>query len=230
VNIKTVFSTISYLNGIKTLLGLGLAVFLIGLILIQVQNGNSSERKQESKTLQDPCWFIIPEGIEKTKEGARAYKEYSDRQRLGYPENTPIDKAVKTFNEEAFCGGPDKQRSPLSEDELISAVADEVIQGIQGPVDPAKKTRNPERTRTLKEIWLNKMLPKGSLIVSEKGYTTFDEDNPESGSYEVACWKIYLYLGLDKRPEKDFLNPEQVCLIRRQSFSVRHVPASKLRR
>jgi len=227
---KTYFSTINHFNRVIALLILGLSISLVSLIFAQTRQGNSPLNKGQSTTIKNPCWFRVPEGIEKTKEGARAYKEYSNRQRYGYPIDTPVDKAVKIFNDEAFCGGPDKNRSYLSVDELLSAVADEVLQGIQGPVEPSKRVSFPERTKALKEIWLKKVLPKGSLLVSVKGYSTFDEDNPESGSYEVDCWKIYLYLGLNKEPEDDFLDPEQICLIRRQSFSVRHVPASKLRR
>lgn len=227
---KTYFSTANYLNGIMALLVLGLGISLIGLIFGQSQKRKSPASKEQSVTLKNPCWFRVPEGIEKTKEGSRAYKEYSNRQRYGYPEDTSVDKAVKIFNDEAFCGGPDKKRSFLSKDELLSAVADEILQGVQGPVTPSKRINFPERTKTLKEVWLKKVLPKGSLIVGMKGYSTFDEDNPESGSYEVDCWNIYLYLNLDKNPDETFMEPEQICLIRKQCFSVKPVSTGRSRR
>lgn len=175
---KTYFSIANCLNRIIALLIFGLVISLLGLIYAQTQSGKSPASKGQSVTLKNPCWFRVPEGIEKTKEGARAYEEYSNRQRYGYPEDTPVDKAIKIFNDEAFCGGPDKNRSYLSMDELLSAVADEVLQGIQGPVEPSKRISFPERTKVLKEIWLKKVLPKGSLIVGVKGYSTFDKGNP----------------------------------------------------
>lgn len=227
---KPYLSTRHYFSIAIALLILGLSASLIGLILAQSPKRKPLAGEEQSVTLKNPCWFRVPEGIEKTKEGSRAYKEYSNRQRYGYPEDIPIDKAVKIFNDEAFCAGPDKERPFLSKDELLSAIADEILQGVQGPVAPSKRINFPERTKALKEIWLKKVLPKGSLIIGIKGYSTFDEDNPESGSYEVDCWNIYLYLNMNKNPDETFMEPEQICLIRKQGLEIRHVSAGRSRR
>jgi hypothetical protein len=196
--------------------------------LSQSGGGSSTASKTNKQTIiqKNPCWFRLPEGIEKTREGRLAYERYMSRQTFGYPEDISLSEAVRIFNEEAFCSGPDPKRPPLTEDEVMAGAIDEMSKGGGEPVDPALKVTSAERQASIKRIWKDKVMPKGSLLGYAGYYDLFDQDRPEEGTIIVNCWKIYLYLNLDKNPiEGGFLKPDQICLIRKSCFNTEHKPS-----
>jgi hypothetical protein len=190
------------------------------------RSSSTSEANKQQATQNNPCWFNLPEGIEKTREGQLAYEKRMRRETFGYPEDIALSEAVRIFNEEAFCGGADPKRLPLTEEEVLAGAVDEMSKGGTEPVAPSLTVTSPERQAAIEKIWKDKMMPKGSLLVYEGYYDLFDENKPEEGTITVNCWKIYLYLNLDKNPrEGGFLKPDQICLIRKSCFGAEHKPS-----
>jgi hypothetical protein len=206
------------------------AASLMALSLAQPTKDRSPKAESQRKSMpsKNPCWFLEPDKI-KSKEDKVAYKKYRDRQMYGYPEDISLKEAIRIFNKETYCSGPDPKRPPLTEDEVVAGAIDEMVKGGTEPVARSYKVTSPERKAALERIWKDRVMPKGSLLDADGYYSRYDENKPDEGIIEVNCWKVYLYIGLDKNPREDgFLRPDQICLIRKTCFGIQQkVPKNK---
>ena len=154
----------------------------------------------------------------------------ASRETHGYPKDIPLKEAIKIFNEEVFCSGPDPKRPPLTEEEVVAAAIGEITKDGTEPTDPALKVTSSGRKSALEKIWKNRIMPKGSVLIAEGGYDLVDENRPEELNVEVDCWKIYIHIGLDKNPnEGGFLKPDQICLVRKNCFGIKQKTREKPR-
>jgi hypothetical protein len=160
-----------------------------------------------------PCWFQSAEGTAKiARQLPKIYKERVERETYGYSSDTPLATAVNLFNQELLCRKSELNLSLLTIEEVIAAA-------IGGPPyggEPIWQFSEPK----LRKIAVEKMLPKGSLLIAEGGGCVF-EQALGNGQVCVQGLRIYLFLNLDKNPRGSApLRPEQSLLIRKTYFGI----------
>jgi hypothetical protein len=135
-----------------------------------------------------------------------AFRERTKRGIYGYPADIALDEAIRVFNEEEKCVPFRGTLPPLTVDEVIAAI-------VAAPVYGNERTWFKQKP-TLWEIARKKKMPKGALLVAESGACHWDSPLGK-GQTCVKGQRIYLFLGLDKRPRMSRpLAPAQIFLIR----------------
>lgn len=152
----------------------------------------------------NPCWFVdykdVPVGYEEMM--ARR-----DREVYGEAREIPLNEAIKTYNTEHICRS--NPYPPLTEDEFLAAIVASADYGKQGEIAIRQE-------KVLQEILSMKMLPKGSLIVSERGGRELESPLNPRGAVQAKGIRITLLLGMDKNNRmENVLKPEQALVIRK---------------
>ena len=130
--------------------------------------------------------------------------EYLLRTR-GYPEATPLARAVGEFNERAKQTEIGKTQPPLTAEEVLAAVRD--WNSKEDPIEP-------KMFAALQEAAKGGMLPKGA-------YLSYSSGSLSRNGYDIDAWNIYLQVGLDKYPADLVGVPSYRNLIRRQYIASR---------
>jgi hypothetical protein len=175
--------------------------------------GRSSKLQQTEQRVQQPerrtCLFMqSPEAIDSSAELSAAFKERMNRETHGYAQDVTMDEALKILNDELSCYSFWATLPPLNEREVIA-------NAIGGP-DYGGEAVWKSQEEAWKLIASKRMMPKGSLFVAESGGC--EQAGPGSQRC-VKGLKIYLFLGLDKKPRASSpLSREQIVLIRKTYF------------
>ena len=130
--------------------------------------------------------------------------EYSLRTR-GYPEVTPLARAVEEFNEHAKRTEVGKTQPPLTVEEVLAAVRN---------WSPKEDPIEPKMFAALQEAARAGMLPKGS-------YLSFSSGSVSRNGYDIDAWNIYLQVGLNQHPADLVGVPSYGVLVRRQYIASR---------
>ena len=209
------------MNNIKWYMILTIALCLFGIWIVAgtrhtlTSDGSdkAAESERQGMLTASPC--LVVKGDTNSPELIRQSDERATREIHGYPQNIPISEAIRIFNDESKCDTLGKEMPPLTEDELLAAIIDNGDYAMVAGEKSSRVNIWEQQKNATQQIFLDRKLPKGALLVFEKGGW---RDFTAKGKGEIAsvAWKIYLYFDLDKNPrESNYLNPEQIRLIRK---------------
>jgi|SRR5215469_16608464 len=175
----------------------------------QVSEG-VGERGQSNRP-EDPCWFATLK--DRSLPFYEKIKQRDDLEIQGYPQETPLPEAIRTFNEENQCSSVLRQYPPLTEDELIAAI----VAGTDYPLheEPGKAQRD-----ALWKIATRRVMPKGSLLVASSSGRVQESPLRPSGTIQAEGIRIDIFLGLESHELGQPLRPEQIFLVRKTYFKV----------
>jgi hypothetical protein len=205
------------------LLLLSISVFTLATWIVRANKTASGDadslevinmkEQEQSKSPKDPC------GLINLKDKSIPYekiKERQDRQMQGYPSEISLSEAIRIFNEEKQCASSLATYPPLSEDELIAAIVAGSDYGKPADVWRAQK-------EALWKIAKQKVMPKGSLLITTIGAHIQDSPLRPNGTIRAEGMSIILLLGLENHEYGELLKPEQSFTIRRTYFKVETV-------
>lgn len=205
------------LNRLHLLLAAVILVFLSSLVwsqtsiagkLVSLNSLTGKEEVQDNKP-KDPCWFM---SLKDETISSDLIDKRQAREDHGYPAETPLSEAIRTFNEETKCKALYAGYPPLTEDELIAAIAAGPDYGKQGPVWLAQKD-------ALWRIASERMMPKGSLLVVESGGRVQASPLRPEGTIQATGIRITLLLDLDKASDPMIPRKPEQTLVIRKSYS-----------
>lgn len=155
-----------------------------------------------------PCDFRV-EVVNPVPSEAVLAKQARDE--AGYASDIALSEAVKLFNDELKCYPHLADLPPLEESEVVAAI---VAGGDYGSKDVWKL-----QSGKLWHIAVERIMPKGSLLLNAGGARVLDYPlGKEKGfAVEARGQRIYLLLDLDKNPNRggNDMKSEQFFLVRK---------------
>lgn len=171
--------------------------------------------KEQSTTPNDPCWFRTREGLESASDEMKKRRQESNEMKnFGYPNDTPLDEALRIFNEEMKCSPLERDYPPLTEDEVIAAI-------VVGVNDSKRGTTFHDERDAFWKIATQRIMPKGAVLRAHSGGNVQGSPLSPDKTIHAKGIEIFLLLGADKNGRSDFPPPAKLeeILIIRKTFS-----------
>lgn len=214
--IKT-FSLLIYVASTIVFAGL---VWANKAILFNESFLNTASMQSQGKAVDNRCWFRSREGIDSASQ--KMIKQRREREEIlvfGYSTDIPLSEAVKIFNEEMQCVSTYQSYPPLTEDEVVAAIA----AGVNGN---ERGTKFLAERDALWKIATKRTMPKGSILNFWSGGNIQGSPLSPYKTIQAKGIEIFLMLGLDKNGRSDFPSVpklEETLTIRKTFYGVETV-------